>query len=237
MTGDPYFALVNVPPGGTQQLNSCQIGAAGGTCTAKIAGNQVTVTVPKGSFSNLPCDPANVVITNVNPALVSLPVKDNDVVFVFGLGILCGGVPVTQTFAPPISAAVKVVVPTSVTSNQIRIFSVGAFGGASPAVNEPWVPITSFALETQPSVDPLAFGATGGGESVGVTMPPITGDPYFTVSVAHPIGIPGATTPSSGKPFLAEALISLVLIVVGCGLLRLVARRKVPAHVAAPTRD
>ncbi len=178
---DPYFALVEVPANGTQQLNDCKIGKAGGTCMATIGGNKIVVRVPPGSFDGLTCDPADVVITNVAPSGVSLPVKNGDTVFVFGLGVLCNGVPVTEHFSPPISTSVAVVVPGKVASSQIKVFSVGAFGGVSPSVgNETW---KLYDLTQAPEASPTESGATGTETSFAASLPNIIGDPYFAFSI------------------------------------------------------
>ncbi|NNN22002.1 MAG: LPXTG cell wall anchor domain-containing protein [Acidimicrobiales bacterium] len=173
--------MVEIPHNGTQQLNDCKIGKAGGICTASIGGNKIVVTVPPGSFNNLNCDPADVVITNVSPSSVSLPVNNGDTVFVFGLGVLCIGVPVTEPFSPPISSSVTVVVPGKVSPSQIKVFSVGAFGGVSPSAgNETWKP---YDLTQAPEASPTESGTTGTETSFAASLPNIVGDPYFAFSI------------------------------------------------------
>jgi hypothetical protein len=162
------------------------VGSAGGTVTALVGTDTITVTVPAGTLP----DGSQVVITD-NSANETSPASGYTIVLAYGISVCVNGVKFTGSFSP---------VPVSVTGSNI-------ISGAQ------------FYVLNGTVFQQLA-GAT---VSVGSITYSLTSDPSYEAAVPSSsvtaTAIPNATVVVTGKPFLLEGLIALLLLAMGMFLL------------------
>ncbi|HEX3793727.1 MAG TPA: hypothetical protein VHV57_04430 [Acidimicrobiales bacterium] len=162
------------------------VGSTGGTVTAQVGADTVTVTVPAGT---LPAG-SQVVITD-NSSSETSPASGYTVVLAYSISVCLNGAKYTGTFSP---VAVSVTGANIISGARIFVLTGATYG-------------------------PLS-GAT---VSVGSITYSITSDPAYEVAVPSTAvastAIPNATVVVTGKPFLLEGLIALLLFATGTLLL------------------
>lgn|GEM_PF-4455992 len=183
------------PPGFANVLVTQTVPPTGGSVTASGGGSTVTVTVPGGAVTS----PIQVVITEGNTSgLTGLP-AGSSAALAYGITFLQNGQKYTGTFKPPITVTINN--PTITSANGVVIWNAptSSFVPVSQAGNLSAVNLANGALTFSVSSDPYIalLAATS------------------SVSTA---AVPGATTPTTGMPWLAEAGIGSLLVAAGCVL-------------------
>ncbi len=179
------------PPGYTTVLTTQTVQPAGGTVTTTGGGSTITVVVPAGATPSA----IQIEITEGTlSALTGLP-SGSTPVLAYGITILLNGQKDTATFSPPLKVTISN--PTITSANSIVI----------------WDPATSsFVPATQ------ATTVSGATVSSGSVTFDITSDPYTALlagSATSTTPVAGATTPSTGVPWLTELVVGLALIAGG----------------------
>ncbi|MGH9073893.1 MAG: hypothetical protein ACRDZQ_07205 [Acidimicrobiales bacterium] len=182
---------------------------SGGTVTVTVDGATITIVVPPGTFTS----PVQVVITAGDlTSIGDAGVPGAKVIVAFGVQIDQNGTPVGGTFANPISVTVSDSSITG-TSKVYELLTNGTYGAVPGATVGTGTAQVSFSSDPsfvilQPPAPPAVAPVSSSG-------PTATGAP-----------IPGATTATTGKPFVTEGLVALGLVGLGgLGTWRLRRRR------------
>lgn len=183
-----------IPVPGTFGTVMCTqtVSSTGGTVTCTVQGAGITVTIPSNSFTS----PIQVVITAGNCAQIgNAGVTNYNCFLAFGVILIQNGQKYTGTITPP--ANVTVSLSSINTTDKVVAFNT--------------------ANSTYGSQSPVTIGN-------GTITFPISSDPY--IAVLAPVSassttsnVPGATTVTTGKPFLLEGSLAGLLLLVGIGLL------------------
>jgi hypothetical protein len=194
-------------------VSSSTIQPSGGTARGVFGGTVVTVSVPPGTFTGT----VQVVLRTVGlPA-----VPGGWTVASFTIQILEDGVPVTGTF-PPLTVTVRAPGIAPGSSVYVMVGStLHPLGGVQVRDGS-----VTFAIDDDPTIE-VVDAVTSGPAS-----------PAVGAAAAGPVSIAGATSASTGQPFLRDDVAGVLLVLVGLALTaRLAATRRrsdrVPvAHVA-----
>lgn len=161
------------------------------TVTVQPSGGTVTATINGTTVSiTVPpgafSQPTQVVVTSGDVTQIgSAGVSGKSAVLAFGISFLVGGQPLTATFTTPISVKAA---GNFASSDEVVVYD---------ATTGAWAPVA---------------GASVANGTISFT---ISSDPDFAVLASNAQPIPGATTPVTGKPFLLEGLIAVLLVLVG----------------------
>ena len=179
------------PPGYTTVLTTQTVQPSGGTVTTTGGGSTITVVVPAGATASA----IQIEITEGTlSALTGLP-SGSTPVLAYGITILLNGQKDTATFSPPLKVTISN--PKITSANSVVIWDPGT-GTFAPA-----------AQSTTVSGVTVASGS--------VTFD-ITADPYTALlagSSTPSAPVAGATTPSTGFPWITELVAGLALIAGG----------------------
>lgn len=183
----PPATPTGVPGGFNAVVTTATIQPSGGALTGTINGDVITVTVPAGAFTQA----TQVVLTSGDVTQIgSGGIAGKTAVLAFGISFVVNGQSFAGTFPTPVTVTVK-----------------GNFTSADELVSYnsstgTWEPVP---------------GAT---VANGVITFTVTGDPNFAVLASSSPSssaatVPGATTPVTGKPFLLEGLLAVLLVLFG----------------------
>ncbi|MHB8318856.1 MAG: hypothetical protein ACYDEP_06465 [Acidimicrobiales bacterium] len=194
-----------IPVPGTFGTVMCTqtVSATGGTVTCTVQGATITVTVPSNSFTS----PIQIVITAGNcPQIGNAGVPNYNCFLAFGVIVEQNGQKYTGTINPP--ANVTVALSSINTTDKVVGLNTS---------NSTYGPISGVSI----SNGNLSFS--------------ISSDPY--IAVLAPVAassttstVPGATTVTTGKPFLLEGSLAGLLLLVGISLLVWSTRRSSAAR-------
>ena len=197
-TGGP-----STPPGYTTVLTTQTVQPSGGTVTATGGGSTITVDVPNGASPSA----IQIEITEGTvSSLTGLP-SGSSALLAYGITLLLNGQKDTATFSPPLKVTISNPKITAANSVVIWNAATGAFEPASQATT--------------------VSGTTVGAGSVTFD---ITSDPYTALLAASSTSssaVAGATTPTTGFPWITELVLGLALI--AAGLLVVVRLRRSPS--------
>ena len=196
--GTGYTPTPNPTPGGTASglagtvVSSTTIQPSGGTANATIGSASITVTVKAGTFTG----PVQVVVTDATSSAVT-PSGGGTPIVTFGVGIFENGTKDTSTFqavtvtvnSPSIKAGTTVYFVTGSGLQAVSGASVTNGSATFTITNDPVVEVATATATTTAA----AAGGTGSSGSA----------------------IAGATAGQTGKPFLLEGGLAVVLIVIG----------------------
>ncbi len=161
-------------------------GATGGHATATVHGASVTLDVPPGEFSGT----VQAVFSTGDLAAIGTGGFGGTSVTAFGVQLDQNGHKLPGPFSPPLTVTVT---DSAITSSSVVYLESG----------------TSFVR------------ASGWTTSAGKATGTITTDPDFLIDTPAPavtpvgVAIPGATTATTGKPFLGEGLLAAALAAIG----------------------
>lgn len=191
-------------PGGFSQVITTQTISPSTTSTTTFSvpvnGATVQVSVPAGTFGNTPVQAVVTapVLSSVTAALGSYGLGGDQTLGGFGLSIFnpATGQPFAGTFAHPVTITVT-----------NSVFQAGD-------------KVLEFFSNGTVSVDSTAVVVNGS-----VTVSFSTDPGFAVVGTKSASVVPGATTPVTGKPFLAEGASAVALVGVGAGVMMWSRRR------------
>jgi hypothetical protein len=192
-----------VPGGFGSVLTTQPVAMTGGSVTATVGANTITVTVPSGALTE---DSEVTITSGTASAIGNAGVSGDDAVIGIGINVTdTSGTKFTGTFGTPISVTIS---GTFNPADSVVLYDVTSSSWQTVSGASVTSGLVSFSISSDPDIAVLAPEAA---TSSVVDTPPV---------------VAGATDVTTGKPFLLEGILAGALILTGTVAFLRLRRRK-----------